>query len=92
MHKSQAVLNAFHAGIATLKDNALIKDVVKTNVDTEQAFPLISVTMGGEAKRYYTKQQYQHDLTIFTDIYVRANNKDLDDQMLEVRELIELKV
>lgn len=92
MHKAQAILNAFHAGIFTLKDNALIQDVVKTNIDNEQAFPMISVTLGADIKEYFTKQSYKHNLAIFTDIYVRSNENDLDDQMLVIRELIELKV
>jgi len=92
MHKARAIFNAFYAGIYELKTNILIKDVVKTNVDTEQQFPLISVSVGSDNKDEFTKDQYQHDLTVYTDIYVRGTDKSIDDQMLDVRELIELKV
>jgi len=91
MHKARAIINAFHTQLSTLKGGVIV-DVVKTNVDTEQKFPLISVSMGSDIKQDFTKELYQHDLTIFTDIYVRANSTDLDDQMLDIRELIELKI
>lgn len=91
MHKARAILNAFYAEILTLK-GGLIVDVVKTNINTEQSFPMISVTMGSDRKEEFTKELYQHELTVFTDIYVNANDTDIDDQMLDIRELIEIKV
>jgi hypothetical protein len=92
MHKARVIFNAFYAGIYTLKTNALIKDVVKTNIDTEQQFPLISVSIGSDSREDYTKQEHQHNLTLFTDIYVKGSDKSLDDQMLDIRELIENQV
>lgn len=92
MHKARAIFNAFYAGIYELKSNILIKDVVKTNVDTEQQFPLISVLIGQDVRNDHTKDTDSHDLTIFTDIAVKASNKAIDDQMLDVRELIQNKV
>lgn len=91
MHKAKAILNAFYEQISTLKGSVIL-DVVKTNINTEQTFPMISVTMGPDTKQEFTKELYQHELTVFTDIYVRANENDVDDQMLDIRELIELKV
>jgi len=91
MHKAKAILNAFYEQISTLKGSVIL-DVVKTNINTEQTFPMISVTMGPDTKQEFTKELYQHELTVFTDIYVRANENDVDDQMLDIREIIELKV
>ena len=91
MHKSKSIYNAFYGGIATLVGNG-VAAVVKTNIDTEQDFPQISVCLGSDTKEDYTKSDFKHSLTLYTDIYVISDVNDVDDEMLDIRELIEIKV
>ena len=92
MHKTRSVYNTFYKKLSLLKASSLVNDVVKTGVDTEQEMPIISVIIGPDNPEEFTKEIYQHDLTIYTDISVRQSNTSLDDQTINIRELIERHV
>ena len=48
--------------------------------------------MGQDVREEFSKEMYEHSLTLYTDIYVRTGKNSLDDQVLDIREQIEIKV
>lgn len=91
MLKAKAILNAFYERLIFLKP-AYVSNVVKTDVDSEQEFPLVALVMGSDIREEFTKEMYQHSLTLYTDIYVRTAKDSLDDQTLDIREQIEIQI
>lgn len=91
MLKAKAILNAFYERLIFLKP-AYVSNVVKTDVDSEQEFPLVALVMGSDIREEFTKEMYQHSLTLYTDIYVRTAKDSLDDQTLDIREQIEIQL
>ncbi len=91
MHKAREIINRFHEQLLFLKEGH-VADVVKTDIDTEQDFPLVTVLMGPDTREELTKEMYQHQLTLYTDISVRVGKDSLYEAVLDIREQIELKV
>lgn len=92
MHRTKAVLTAFYNIINGLSNNPLINNVVKTNIDSERNYPMVSVTMGADVREEYTKEMYLQRLTMYTALFVESTNKNLDETLLDMREIIENEV
>lgn len=92
MHKALEIFNTFYQNLLILKTDGTVKDVMQTNIDPEQDYPLISVNLGQDVRDEWTKQESKHSLTIFTDISVKSTRASLDAEMLAIREQIEILV
>ena len=89
MHKTRQIFEAFYNALKALESNALIAQVVKTNIDSVAQFPTVSVSLGDDSRDEFTKESNEFRLTLYTDLYIREIEKNIDTSMLDVRELIE---
>lgn len=94
MSKPKAIYNAFYERIKTLEANALVKKVIKTGIEpiAIEDYNAIEVSIGSDQRTELDFEQYEHNLQITADIHVKAANTELDDLMLDVRELIETAI
>lgn len=89
MHRAKQIFTTFFGLIEPLQNTSLVEQVVKTNIDTEENFPMLSVSIGGDTREDWNKGSDEFNLTIFVDIFTRANSKIIDEQMLDIREVVE---
>ena len=89
--KTKTIFNEFYNRLKTLESTSVITTVTKTGVDaiTEGDYPAVEVVIGSDNREELDKLQYEHALAIYTDIHVTSLQKDIDEKMLDIRELVE---
>lgn len=101
MSVTKQVFNAFYDQLSILQHNgSLVKKVKKTNAEIvdQDEYPCIEVLIGQDTRSEHTSLLFEHDLTVYTDIHIkyideyRSDSNSIDDEMLEIRDLIESAV
>lgn len=92
MHKTKQIFEAFYDRVKLLESSAEIAQVTKTNIDSVALFPTVSVSLGDDSREEFTKDQNEYSLTLFTDLYIRDTEKNIDSSMLDIRELVETQI
>ena len=97
MSLSKTVYNEFYQALKYLEHTKQVASVKKTdfNIVTEDEYNCIQVVLGEDVRTEYSPELFQHSLSIYADLHVRYieefadPDNNIDDVMLDVRELVE---
>lgn len=92
MSATKDVFNAFFNLVKTTESNSLIREVRKNSIKEVVDYNVVEVLLGQDIREGQDKFDYEHELTIYTDLHVEASKTAIDDAFLDVRELVEQAV
>lgn len=92
MSATKDVFNAFYNLVKTTESDSLIREVRKNSIDVVVDYNIVEVLLGRDIREGQDKFEYEHELTIYTDLHVEASKTGIDDTFLDVRELVEQAV
>lgn len=89
MHKAREILEEVVTVLKplTVNGNSIIAERFKP--DTVTKYPTVMVGLGGDVNNEDSFDQDLRELTIYTDIFVRSISKNIEDDALDVREVVE---
>lgn len=92
MHKVQQILNTFTANISPLSVGGQSVTIERQSPETVTLFPTLRVILGGSAMEADSFELDSNELTIYTDIFLRGSNLNIQDDALLLLSLIKQRI
>lgn len=88
MHKALQIRDAVFAKVSALQVAGQLQSV-KKGAQPSHDFPSVSVLIGDDTPSFRDSMFTNWDLTIYTDVFIRSTNEDVDAEFMEIRESLE---